>query len=165
MARKQPADAEHVEAYDPLNCTHTALRQASRHLTQVYDEALAPSGLTSAQALVVSRIAELDGAPGGKGPSLQALAKRLSLQISALTHALKPLVRDGLVELRPDGEDGRTKRAVLTEQGHRQQQQMVALWVAVNARLDKVLGDGVAGELRRLASRVASSDFLAAMEK
>jgi len=165
MARTQPSDVDSVEPYDPLNCTHTALRQASRQLTLVYDEALAPSGLTSAQALVVSRIAELDGAPGGRGPSLQALAKRLSLQISALTHALKPLVRDGLVQLQPDPDDGRTKRAVLTEQGQQQMQQMTALWIAVNAKLDGVLGDGVAHELRQMASKVASPDFAEAMKK
>jgi len=164
MARKTPSDVDSVEAYDPLNCTHTALRQASRQLTQVYDDALAPAGLTSSQALLVARIDELGGAPGGNGPSLQALAKRLSIQISALTHALRPLVRDGVLELHVDADDRRIKRAVLTEKGLAQTRQMYGLWSALNQRMDRVLGAGTGAELRALATRVASAEFLAAMK-
>ncbi|WP_407924866.1 MarR family transcriptional regulator [Devosia aurantiaca] len=119
--------------------------------------------MTSAQAMVVSRIDELGGAPGGKGPPLQALARRLSIQISAVTHALKPLVRDGVVEIQVDPDDRRTKRAVLTAQGMKQTRQMYELWAGVNTRLDAALGAGAAQELRALSRRVASPEFLAAM--
>ncbi|WEK05128.1 MAG: MarR family winged helix-turn-helix transcriptional regulator [Candidatus Devosia phytovorans] len=163
MARPVPPDVDSVEPYSPLNCTHTAMRQASRQLTQVYDNAIAPAGLTSAQAMLVTRLDELGGAPGGTGPSLQALAKRLSIQISALTHALRPLVRDGVVEVHPDAKDGRIKRAVLTEQGMKQTRQMYELWQGVNARVDDVLGSGKGAELRELAKKVASPEFLNAM--
>ena len=163
MARQVPPDVDSVEPYNLMNCTHTALRQASRQLTQVYDDAIAPSGLTSAQAMLVTRLDELGGAPGGTGPSLQALAKRLSIQISALTHALRPLVRDGVLELHADSRDGRIKRAVLTEKGMQQTRQMYELWQAVNLRMDGALGGSTAAELRSLATRVASPEFLAAM--
>ena len=148
------------EPYDALLCTHNSLRRASRQLTQLYDDALAPAGLTSAQALLVAQLAELGGAPGGKGPSLQALARRLAIQISALTHALRPLVRDGVVELRADADDGRIKRAVLTTKGMSQTQQMYALWRQTNRRIEMLLGDGAAEQLRLLANRVAGPDFL-----
>lgn len=161
VTRLEAADI--VEPYDQLNCTHTALRQASRQLTQIYDDAIAPSGLTSSQAMVVSRIDELGGAPGGIGPPLQALAKRLSIQISALTHALRPLVRDGVVEVNVDSDDRRTKHAVLTPQGMKQTRQMYELWTGVNSRMDAALGAGTARELRALSRRVASPEFLAAM--
>ena len=164
MARQAPPDVDSVEPFDLMHCTHTALRQASRQLTQVYDDAIAPSGLTSAQAMLVSRLDEMGGAPGGTGPSLQALAKRLSIQISALTHALRPLVRDGVLELHADPKDGRIKRAVLTEQGMKQTRQMYELWLAVNLRMDSVLGAGTGAELRALATKVASPEFLAAMD-
>lgn len=159
MAKNTPADVENTEAYDPLNCTHTALRVASRQLTQLYDDALAPAGVTSGQALVVARIDEMGGAPGGTGPSLQALAKRLSIQISALTHALRPLVRDGLVEVVVDASDRRVKRAVLTEQGLKQTRQMYLLWRALNERIDAVLGAGTTEQLRGLANLVAAPRF------
>lgn len=150
------------EPYDALNCTHTSLRRAARQLTQVYDEALAPAGLTSAQALLVAQLDQLGGAPGGTGPSLQALARRLAIQISALTHALRPLVREGLVEVRIDGGDRRIKRAVLTDKGLAQTRQMYALWREVNQRIEGLLGDGAAEQLRQLANRVAAPDFVAA---
>jgi len=164
MAKQVPPDVDSVEPFDPMHCTHTALRQASRQLTQVYDNAIAPAGLTSSQAMLVSRLDEMGGAPGGTGPSLQALAKRLSIQISALTHALRPLVRDGVLELHADPKDGRIKRAVLTEQGMKQTRQMYELWLAVNQRMDKALGAGTGAELRALATKVASPEFLAAMD-
>ncbi|MCR6633343.1 MarR family transcriptional regulator [Devosia sp.] len=159
MAKITPADVESTEAYDPLTCTHTALRVASRQLTQLYDDALAASGLTSGQALLVARIDELGGAPSGTGPSLQALAKRLSIQISALTHALRPLVRDGLVEVVVDANDRRVKRAVLTEQGLKQTRQMYVLWQELNERIDAVLGEGTTEQLRGLANLVAAPGF------
>ena len=163
MPRQAPPDVDSVEPFNLMNCTHTAMRQASRQLTQVYDDAIRPSGLTSAQAMLVTRLDELGGAPGGTGPSLQALAKRLSIQISALTHAMRPLVRDGVLELHVDPKDGRIKRAVLTEQGMKQTQRMYELWGAVNQRMDGVLGAGTAADLRALATQVGSAEFLAAM--
>ena len=160
MAKSTPADVDSTEAYNPLNCTHTALRVASRQLTQLYDDALSPSGLTSSQAMLVSRLDELGGAPGGKGPSLHALAKRLSIQISALTHALRPLTRDGLVEVVVDANDRRIKRAVLTEQGLKQTKQMYVLWGALNEKIDTVLGAGTTEQLRSLATLVADPGFV-----
>lgn len=162
MTEKRRSEAAEVEPYDALSCTHTSLRRAARQLTQLYDDALAPAGLTSAQALLVAQIDELGGGQGA-GPSLQTLSKRLAIQISALTHALRPLVRDGVVELSPDAEDRRVKRARLTEQGLAQTQQMYALWRDTNGRIEDVLGVGNAAQLRELANTVASPDFLAAL--
>ena len=163
MPRQVPPDLDDVEPFNLMNCTHTALRQASRQLTQVYDDAIAPSGFTSSQAMLVTRLDELGGAPGGTGPSLQALAKRLSIQISALTHALRPLVRDGVLELHADAKDGRIKRAVLTEKGMAQTQQMYGLWVQTNNRIEAALGQGSTEQLRQLATRVVSPEFLATL--
>ena len=162
MTRKRRPEATEIEPYDALNCTHTSLRRAARQLTQLYDDALAPAGLTSAQALLVAQIDELGGEQGA-GPSLQTLSKRLAIQISALTHALRPLVRDGVVELSPDAEDRRVKRARLTEKGLAQARQMYALWRDANRRIEDVLGTGNAAQLRDLANTVASPEFLAAL--
>jgi len=161
MPRSEAAD---VLPYDAMNCTHTSLRRAARQLTQVYDDALQPAGLTSAQALLVAQIDEFGGAPGGPGPSLQTLSKRLAIQISALTHALRPLQRDGIVALHTDPADRRIKRAVLTDDGLRRTRQMYELWRETNRRIEATLGDGSAEQLRQLAIRVASPDFLAALQ-
>ena len=146
-------------------CTHTSLRRAARQLTQLYDDALAPAGLTSAQALLVAQIHELRAASQGQAPSLQTLARRLGIQISALTHALRPLVREGLVAVEPDSADRRTKRAVLTAAGVEQTQRMYALWAATNRRIQNVLGAGATEQLRLLADQVGSPAFRDAYDR
>src|SRR5881409_2833261 len=75
-------------------CTNTALRLAARRLGQLYDEPLAPVDLKATQLALIAEIDKLMGADQ-QGPALQELATRLAIQLSALTHALRPLVRDG----------------------------------------------------------------------
>jgi len=163
MATHIESEIDEIEPYDMLNCTHNSLRRAARQLTQVYDDALSPAGLTSSQALLVGQLDALGGKPGQKGPTLQSLAKRLGLQISALTHALKPLQRDGVVAIMADADDRRVKRATLTPAGLAQAQQMYELWRGVNARIETALGVGVAEQLRLLANAVAAPGFAEAM--
>lgn len=158
--KRSPAAAD-VVPYDAMNCTHTSLRRAARQLTQIYDEALSPVGLTSAQALLVAQLDDLGGQPESHdGPSLQVLAKRLGLQVSALTHALGPLQRDGVVELIRDPIDRRSKRARLTDLGLQRTRAMYRLWREVNARFEATLGEGAAERLRELANQVAAPDFV-----
>ena len=156
-----PADTQAGDAAD-LVCTNTSLRRAARRLGQLYDNAIAPSGLTSPQALMLAQIDALGGEFGSDGPPLQVLAARLAIGISAVTHALRPLVRDGLVELRPDANDRRTKHVGLTPLGRERYQAMYVLWEEANRRVEKVLGPSSAETLRRLADAVASDAFMEA---
>lgn len=142
-----------------LACTHTSLRRAARRLGQLYDDALAPIGLTSPQALLLSQIDGLTAADAD-GPTLQVLAESLAIQISALTHALRPLVRDGLVEVRPDLRDRRAKHAVLTASGGKRLNDMYELWNEANRRFEAILGAESASALRSLSDRIASQEFL-----
>lgn len=164
MTAHKRSEADGIEPYDALNCTHTSLRRAGRQLTQLYDDALAPAGMTSSQAALMGQIDALSATADGAGPSLQMLSKRLAIQISALTHALRPLMRDGLVALVVDGSDRRIKRAVLTEKGRQQTDLMYVLWRQTNQRIEAVLGEGGTEQLRLLANKVASPDFLAAFK-
>jgi DNA-binding MarR family transcriptional regulator len=91
---------------------------------------------------------------------LQDLAGKLAIQISAVTHALRPLIRDGLVELQMDEQDRRTKRAVLTHVGTTRLHESIAYWAKANQRVEEVLGRDSAASLRALADRVASDAFL-----
>lgn len=145
-----------------LVCTNTALRRASRRLGQLYDDALAPTGLKATQVGLLTQIAALQEG-GHQWPTLQSLAERLAVSISALTHALRPLVRDGLVELMPNESDGRTKHAMLTTSGKRRLHAALAHWADANQRVEVVLGPSAAA-LRTLADDVASPEFLEAYE-
>src|SRR5215217_5827709 len=80
-------------------CACANLRRAARAVTQVFDEALAPSGLRATQftLLVTSRL---------MGEStINELAEKMAMDRTTLSRNLKPLVRSGLLEVRP-GEDG-----------------------------------------------------------
>jgi DNA-binding MarR family transcriptional regulator len=163
MVRQVDSRTEHdepaIEVSDMLGelaCTNMALRRAARQLGRIYDEALAPIALKATQ---IGLLAQIDGLGGENGPSLQALAERLAIRISALTHALRPLVRDGLIELRQDTHDKRTKHAALTALGRKRLADGIALWAAANRRVEAVLGSS-ANMLRALADRVSSNEFL-----
>jgi DNA-binding MarR family transcriptional regulator len=165
----EPADALDGRARPPqdilaeLACTHTALRRAARRLGQVYDEAVAPCGLKATQVAVLGQIAGVHDAGPREWPTLQTLAERLTVSLSALTYALRPLVRDGLVELRPDAHDGRTKRGVLTALGEARLRDGIALWADANQRVELVLGSSAIA-LRTMADDVTSPQFLKAYE-
>ena len=154
------SDADALAMPDDLVCTHTSLRRAARRLGQIYDEAIAPTRLTSPQALLLAQIDKLGACYGEEGPPLQVLAGHLAIGVSALTHALRPLVREGLVEVRPDARDRRIKHGMMTALGRRRFEQMVALWTAADQRVEAVLGTDAAETLRRLADTVASPQFL-----
>lgn len=142
-------------------CTITPLRLATRRLEQLYDEALAPLNLKATQLALIAGIHRLTGADQ-QGPALQDLAALLAIQLSALTHALRPLVRDGIVELRQDAQDRRTKHSVLTPLGKTRLSEGVVRWAATNDLVDAVLGPASAANLRALADQVASDAFLVA---
>jgi DNA-binding MarR family transcriptional regulator len=142
-------------------CTNTALRLAARRLGQLYDEALAPLGLKATQLALLFEMDKLTGADQ-QGPTLQDLANRLAIQLSALTHALRPLVRDGIIELRQDAQDRRTKHGVLTPLGKTRLSEAMVRWAAANDQVEAVLGPASAASLRALADQVASDEFLVA---
>jgi DNA-binding MarR family transcriptional regulator len=158
---KTPTKNPEKNAFEVLACTNTALRRAARRLGNLYDDALAPLGLKATQIGLLSEIERLAAANEGKAPSLQDLATKLSIQISAVTHALRPLVRDGLVELQPDKEDRRAKRGVLTPAGSTRLNEALVYWAMANQRVEQVLGRDSAATLRALADHVASDAFLA----
>jgi len=69
-------------------------------------------------------------------------------------------VRDGLVELRPEAHDKRTKHAALTTLGTNRLDDGVMLWATANRRVEAELGSTPARMLRALADQVSSKEFL-----
>lgn len=158
---KPDARADLLSLLGDVACTNNALRRAARRLGQLYDEALAPIGLKATQVGLLGEIARLAAVDEQAGPTLQELAGRLAILMSALTHAMKPLVRDGIVELRPDALDKRTKRCVLTPKGEALFNEALVFWASANNRVEEVLGHDSAAQLRAMADHIASDAFLA----
>ena len=78
-------------------CNCLALRQAARHVTQFYDQCLAPSGLRTTQFSILAKLKRL-------GPmTINALARELVMDRTTLGRTMLPLERDGLITIK----DGR----------------------------------------------------------
>lgn len=136
-----------------LYCSNSAIRRAARQLGQLYDDAMGDSGLKGTQFSLLSQI-RLLGAP-----SLKTLANAMVMDLSALGHTLKPLLRDGLVELVPDEQDRRVKRVRLTSVGRAKQKEVAARWKEAQRRFDEVFGEDRSVELRRTLALISSPEF------
>jgi DNA-binding MarR family transcriptional regulator len=138
----------------PANaCSATALRKATRRISQLFDDVLAPTGLRSTQRSILAHIARAGS------PTMGELAALLVLDRSALAHNLKPLERDGLVATRPDATDRRSRRVALTAAGMARLKSSMPLWVEAQARFEQAFGAGRAEELRRVLADVAALAF------
>ncbi len=136
-----------------LHCSNSAVRRAARRLGQLYDHAMGDAGLRGTQFALLSQIAR------SGDPTLKGLAEALVMDLSALGHTLKPLLRDGYVELMPDEKDRRVKRARLTAAGVAKQRELTARWKVAQERFDAVLGKEKSEELRQAMAFIASADF------
>lgn len=136
-------------------CTANALRQASRRLSQLYDEALAPTGLRATQ---YSMLAELDRR--GEPPTVTELAEAMVLDRSALGHNLRPLEREGLIAIVPGRTDRRRREIVLTGTGRATLKRARPLWRRAQDRFEHVFGPGEAEALRATLLGIARTDRL-----
>jgi DNA-binding MarR family transcriptional regulator len=135
-------------------CYATALRKASRRLSALYDEVLAPSGLRLTQYAILGELAV--GAP----VAINELARALVLDRSGLGHSLRPLQRDGLVSLDQGTADRRSVNVTLTEEGRRRYEAACALWRAAQDQVLAVLGRPVVEQLRDQLNGIAGDDRL-----
>jgi len=146
---------------EPGVCNGTALRKATRRVSQLYDAVLAPTGLRGTQRSILIHIARAQMTEAGS-PSMGALAAALVLDRSALAHNLKPLERDGLVAVEVDPADRRGRIVVLTELGRTRLDATTPLWAEAQRRFEASFGDAAA--LRAALALIASPEFAAAFE-
>src|SRR5260221_11206072 len=102
-----PADA-------PLKrevCNCLALRQAARHVTQFYDQFLAPSGLRTTQFSILAKL-RLEGPT-----AINALAKRLVMDRTALGRNILPHDREAPIATAPGSTDPRGQEPPLAHAG------------------------------------------------
>ena len=135
-------------------CYATALRKASRRLTALYDEALAPAGLRSTQYAILVELAD-------RGPlTINELARSLVLDRSGLGHSLRPLERDGLIHLTRGSVDRRSVAVDLSAEGRDRLKQAAVLWRSAQQRVSDALGPETAGDLRDQLTRIAENEHL-----
>jgi DNA-binding MarR family transcriptional regulator len=125
-------------------------------VTQLYDDALRPSGLRFTQFGLLAAIGRREATP----PTLADLAKAMVMDRSAVGHNLRPLQRDGLVALLEGLQDRRERRIVLTAQGKAKLREGRALWQLAQDRFDEVFGAEQAKALRVLLNGLAYDERL-----
>ena len=134
-------------------CNNAMLRRATRKIGQYYDAVLAPSGLKATQQGLLYQIHI------GDEPAMGAIASALIMDLSALGHTLKPLIRDFYIETFADKDDRRIKRVRLTSQGLAKLEEATKLWSIAQQRFETMVGKDRAAELRAMLDEVAALDY------
>lgn len=140
-------------------CCATAMRKASRRITQLYDVALGRSGLRSTQYAILSEL----NRRAKESPTLQELADALVMDRSALGHTLRPLERDGLLAMQASDEDRRRRHVVITAEGKAKYREAKQFWQKAQDRFLKVFGEHDAMRLRSTLLDIAYDERLAAL--
>src|SRR5258708_8082501 len=112
----------------------TSLRQAAVAATQIYEEALEPSGLKITMFRLLLWISE-----AGQ-PTISELARIVDLDRSTLGRNLKVLERSGHVQL-SGGQDERSKIVSLTAKGRTRFEKALPLWAKAQQTMRARLGD------------------------
>ena len=134
-------------------CNCLAIRQASRHVTQFYDQLLASSGLRTTQYAILSRLQRNGPMP------INALAATLVMDRTTLGRNILPLERDGLIEIGASPADRRRREVRLTPAGAARLRAARRGWAVAQQRFDQVFGADRAAALRGLLREVTASDF------
>jgi DNA-binding MarR family transcriptional regulator len=133
-------------------CPGLRVREASRLLTRVLDEALRPLGIQATQLSVLVAVAMF----GENGAMIGPLAQALVLDRTTLTRNVKPLERAGLLRVARSPKDARARVVVLTRGGERMIESAYPLWEQAQKRIRDSFGPGRVDALRdRLAELVA----------
>jgi len=140
---------------NPAACNCLALRQATRHVTQFYDQFLVPAGIRATQYSILARL-ERRGAM-----TINALAAELVMDRTTLGRNIRPLQRDGLVAIGPGKADRRRKELRLTESGKARFQIAQKAWTKAQANFEQAFGRKRARALRVLLEDVASRELAA----
>ena len=130
-------------------CACANLRGAARAVTRLYDDILRPSGLQVTQFTLLVRIALAGPAP------ITQLAEGLVMDRTTLTRNLKPLEKQGLIQV-ASGEDHRIRWVSLTEPGHQALVKALPLWEKAQAQAVKSLGAERFGALLTDLSAITS---------
>jgi len=137
----------------PEICSCSALRQAARHVTKLYDDALAPVKLGLNQYSILAKLRRVGPKP------LQDLAAFLVMDRSTLGHLLRPLEKRGLVTLDMSENDRRSRVIALTPAGTALMKKAHPLWAKAERRFERVFGADSALGLRTILKEVATTEF------
>lgn len=116
-----------------MDCACFNLRKTARAVTQLYDEALRPSGLRCTQFSLLIAATRLEPV------TVTHLAEIAVMDRTTLARNLRPLEKEGLMNVTP-GDDQRTRIVTVTPRGKEVLLQAFPLWEKAQAWVIKGLG-------------------------
>jgi DNA-binding MarR family transcriptional regulator len=137
MMTQQPhADSAEIAAIAETasaSCVATRIRQLSRIITRVYDDAMRSLGITASQFILLTQLAQRDGITAVE------IGLTLDIEKSTLSRNLKRLLALGLIVMDPPA--GRRGRGLhLTPKGHAVIKEAYPLWQGAQQRTVSVMG-------------------------
>lgn len=138
MKRRKSGNSEMLALDDALeigkSCTCFNLRKATRRVTRFYDAVLKTSDLkvTQLTLLTAVRISEQ--------VTIKRLAKIMAMDRTTLSRNVSVLNRKGLIDIEP-GDDLRTRKLSLSEQGHVALAAAFPLWQKAQLEVVGQLGE------------------------
>lgn len=132
-------------------CLATRVRQLSRIITRVYDDALRSHGITASQFTLLTQLANQDGITAAE------IGATLDIEKSTLSRNLKRLLALGHIIMDPPA--GRRGRGLhLTARGKAVIREAYPVWQAAQRRANDVMGkesrstlDGLLAQAEKLA--------------
>ena len=135
------------------DCTCLAVRQAARHVTQLYDRHLAPVGLRTTQFSILARLRK-HGAM-----TINALAEEMVMDRTTLGRNILPLERDGLISVEQGRTDRRSKELRLTGAGLERLLAAYRGWNDAQSEFAAAFGGERTAGLRALLHEVAATNL------
>ncbi len=127
------ADIGDIAESTSAACISTRVRQLSRIVTRVYDDALRPLGITASQFTLLTQLAQQDGITAVE------IGHSLDIEKSTLSRNLKRLLALGHLTMDPPA--GRRGRGLhLTPKGEAVIKQAYPVWMAAQSKTVAIMG-------------------------
>jgi DNA-binding MarR family transcriptional regulator len=137
------------------HCACFTLRRGARAITQLYDRALAPTGVRATQFTLLVALARAGAIP------FTRLAGVLGMERTTLTRNAAPLERDGLLTIGP-GADRRVKLVRITGKGRKALALAIPRWEEAQRQITGGIGparwDAVRREIHRITRLAGDPD-------
>lgn len=124
-----------------------AVRQAARHLSQLYERHLSAAGLTPTQFSILGELGRMSSL------TMAELARSMVMERTTLVRALRPLLRAALVTDAPHDRE-RRRRLALTAEGRVRLDAAHVHWRAAQDEFEHRFGAQRAAWLRRELFRI-----------
>lgn len=149
------APLQHAEpAPFPQHDDCFAVRQAARHLSQLYERHLSAAGLTPTQFSILGALGAAAVEGGEASVTMAQLSRAMVMERTTLVRALRPLLRGALVADLAQASDCRRRRLALTQAGRARLTEANVHWRAAQDEFERRFGPRRAAWLRRELLRI-----------